>query len=139
MQRGSKARREADRLRSDQRPADVELNLGVCQKRHTARVSEVAAPVQKRGYPPGARPDLVWAQRLLPHVEELTERVYAPDWGFAVNDPVGCMGVPRKAAPHAANGPCGVDWIWSGGAMPTPYGICRCAPATKIVRWTWMW
>jgi hypothetical protein len=57
-----------------------------------ARVSEIAAPVEERGYAPGGRPELASTERLLRDVEKLSARVCALDWGLDVNDPVGCVG-----------------------------------------------
>ena len=47
-----------DRLWSDHRPTDVELNLRVCEKRNLARFAEEVAAVEKRGHVVGCRFDL---------------------------------------------------------------------------------
>ena len=45
----------------------------------------------------------------------------------------------EKQVPLVTNGPTGVFWPPSGGPMPMPNGTSRALPATKTVRWAWMW
>ena len=74
-----KTRWKLDRLRSDERTADVELDLRVCDERNVTRVAEVVAAVEERDHVPGRRADSLWTQRLVPDVEEVAERVGALD------------------------------------------------------------
>ena len=56
-----------------------------------------------------------------------------------MDDAVLGVGVqPVEAAPSLDEGALGVDTAVYPG-MPTPYGITRACPFTKIVRWVWTW
>src|ERR1700730_7352364 len=87
---GSQARAgPVDRLRGDQRGADVELEVLVGAERHVARVSlEELAGVHHGDLALG-RAYLARAEGLPPFVEELAERVGALNRRLDVNDAVG--------------------------------------------------
>ena len=66
------AGRERDLLRRDQRGADLQLDLRVRGQRDVARVALVHLPVVDGHDGAGGRADPVRAERLAPHVEEVT-------------------------------------------------------------------
>ena len=121
---GSEAGRECERLRRNDL-ADVELDERVRGEFDRARVAGEPLAVEERRHVPGGAANLSGAQRLPPYVEELPERVDAPDRRFDMDDTRGVMGVQPvqalAALDEAATTCC-------GPGIPIPAGTALLAP-----------
>ncbi len=80
--------REGDLLRGDQRPAHLQLDLGVCGERDVARVALVDLAVVEGHHGPGGRAGPVGAERLAPLVEEVAQGEGPLDRRLDVDDAV---------------------------------------------------
>jgi len=95
----SEACREGDRRRGDQRPTDLQLDLGERGEGDGAGVAVVELPVEDRRDLPGRRADPAGAERLTPHVEEVAQREPPLDRRLDVDQSVGGVRVqPVEAA-----------------------------------------
>src|SRR5262249_36773918 len=83
---GLQAAGPGDRLRGNQRSADLELDLGMLRDRDVSRVAVVGLAVVDHRDVPLLGADLIGPQRLAPNAEEVAQREGAVDRRLGVDD-----------------------------------------------------